>query len=396
MGEADGDELGWAIATADLDRNRGGDLILGAPYADPAVIPARDNAGEVYFLLAANDVVPPPNVAPTVTVNLPNGGENALGGGFFDITWQAADANGDATIERIEVRLSTDGGATFNTIINDALSGAARVTTWTVPRINTTMARVRVIAFDNGGLQGQDDSDDNFTITDPGVPVTVLTPNGGEAIKLGQTFQISWEVPVASEAQVLGFDIFLSTDSGATFNIAIQDDPINPKLPAGARTFDWVVPGSLCTQTARVLVRATSIIGSRSSDSSNANFSITGPGPTVNLNDMRSRDDRIELRTIVPAIGSEIRFASDVMLDVSSTEAATEFFQFKKLKKAKAGRKLLSKGAINGQQFGTFFPDGAVRTIRIVNPPCGVTILRVMRQGQTLVQVTSSELEAQP
>ena len=29
-GEATGDELGWAIATGDLDNNRGGDIILGA------------------------------------------------------------------------------------------------------------------------------------------------------------------------------------------------------------------------------------------------------------------------------------------------------------------------------------------------------------------------------
>jgi hypothetical protein len=386
-GQAANDELGWALATADLDQNRGGDLILGAPFADPVVLAApRAEAGKVYFILAENDVVPPPNLPPTVQVTSPNGAENLQGGASFDISWTAADPNGDDTIQRFEVRLSTDGGATFNTIIDDDVAGAARTLQWTVPRINSTTARIRVIVIDNGGLQGQDDSNANFTITDPGVPVHLVAPNGGQNLKFGQTFQIVWEVPVGSETQVLGFDIFLSTNSGVTFNIAIQDDPLMPKLPAGARTFDWLVPGTICSQTARVLVRATSVIGSRSTDSSDANFSITGPGPTLDLNDM-SISDQLKLITIQPAVGDQIRFSDDVVLELSNDSAGTQFFQFNKLKKKKNNRRLISKGSINGQDLEAFFPVGATRLMRITNPPCGVTFLRVMRQGDMLVVV---------
>jgi hypothetical protein len=386
-GQAVNDELGWALATADLDQNRGGDLILGAPFADPVVVAApRAEAGKVYFILAENDVVPPPNLPPTVQVTSPNGAEVLQGGAVFDITWTAADPNGDATIQRFEVRLSTDGGGTFNTIIDDDVAGTARTLPWTVPRINSTTARIRVIAVDNGGIQAQDDSDANFTINDPGVPVHLIAPNGGQNLKFGQTFQIAWEVPVGTETQVLGFDIFLSTNSGATFNIAIQDDPVMPKLPAGARTFDWLVPNTICTQTARVLVRATSVIGSRSLDSSDADFSITGPGPTLDLTDM-SIEDQLKLITIQPAVGDEIRFADNVVLELSNDAAGTQFFQFNKLKKKKNNRRLISKGSINGQSLEAFFPVGATRLMRITNPPCGVTFLRVMRVGDTLVVV---------
>ena len=241
LGQATGDELGWGLATADLDQNRGGDLILGAPYSDPVVPPdTRTDAGKVFIILAANDVVPPPNLPPVVQVIAPNGAENVQGGTSFDITWTATDPNGDGTIQRFEVRLSTDGGGTFNVIIADNVAGTARTLQWTVPRINSATARIRVIAFDNGGLQGQDDSNANFTITDPGVPVLLLAPNGGENLKFGQTFQIRWEIPVGTETQVLGFDIFLSTNSGGTFNISIESDAVTPKLPPGARTFDWL------------------------------------------------------------------------------------------------------------------------------------------------------------
>lgn len=390
-GEAVGDELGWGLATADLDKNRGGDLLLGAPFADVVTPDARTNAGKVYFILSANDVVPPPNLPPIVQVTAPNGAENALGGTFFSINWTASDPNGDGTLSRFEIRLSTDSGATFNTIVADSVAGTARTFSWTVPRINVTTARIRITAFDSGGLQAQDDSNADFIITDPGVPVHLLTPNGGDLLKFGQTFQITWEVPLASAAQAKGFDLFLSTNSGASFDIAIANDPVTPKLGPAIRTFAWTVPSNLCTQTARVLVKATALNLSTSLDSSDTNFSITAPGPTVDVNDMSIDDSHIVLRAIQPAVGDEVRFSDDVQVQVSDA-TGTAFFEFKKLKIKKSGRKLLSKGSINGTDLGTFFPDGATRNIRLTNPPCGITFLRVRRQGEVLVVVTAAEL----
>jgi hypothetical protein len=389
-GEATGDELGWGLATADLDKNRGGDLILGSPFAEVVTPDARMNAGKVYFVLAANDVVPPPNQPPIVQLTAPNGTENALGGSFFNITWTASDPNGDPTLARFEIRLSTDSGSSYNTIVADSVAGTARTFSWTVPRINVTTARIRVTAVDSGGLQTSDDSNADFTITDPGVPVTLLTPNGGESLRPGQQVQITWEVPLASAAQVKGFDLFLSTNAGATFDIAIANDPVTPKLGPAIRTFTWDVPSILCSQTARVLVKATALNLTTSLDASNSNFSVSSPGPTVDPNDM-STGSTLKLITIQPAVGDQIRFADNVKLEISNDAVGTQFFEFSKFKIKKNNRRFVSKGTINGQDLAVFFPDGAIRLMRITNPLCAVTFMRVRRQGEVLVVVAAAE-----
>jgi hypothetical protein len=389
LGQATDDELGWAIAAGDVDGNRGGDLILSAPFAAPST-PARLEAGEVYVVLAANDDVPPLSQPPVVQVTLPNGGETLVGGSIFNITWTASDPNGDDSIQAFEIRLSIDGGANFNTIIASNISGTARMFAWTVNGgINTASARIRVIATDNTGATGQDDSNANFSITDPGIAVHLLAPNGGESIIAGQTFRITWEVPVVSEAQVRGFDLFLSTDAGATFTRSIQSDPVNPKLGPTVRFFDWVVPADIgCTTTARVLVVATSITGARSTDTSDANFSTVGPGPSINTAEIALDEtlSRLVLRTIPPPIGTEILFSQNAVLEISTTEAGTTFVTFSKpFKFKKGGKVVITKGTINNQDLNLFFPDGATRILRVTNPPCGVTVLRIRRQGAVFV-----------
>jgi hypothetical protein len=398
LGQAAGDELGWAIAGADIDGNNGGDLIVGAPFNDVPVpqAAARTDAGRVYALLATPNDIPPVNAPPTVTVTAPNGAENVLGGSQFNITWTAADPNGDDTIQRFEIRLSTNAGGSFNNIIATNVPGASRSFLWTVPLgLNTSMARIRVIAFDNAAGQGQDDSNANFNISDVGVTVSLTTPNGGERILFGQVFTIQWTVPANLASQVMGFDLFLSTDGGTTFNTPIAfTGPLQPALAPGARDFAWTVP-AICTDTARVLVVARLVTGPTSIDTSNANFSISAPGPTIDtarleLNESRTR---LTLRTIQPATGPEVRFVSGVTVEISN-EAGTQFFQPNKIKFKSSGAKIQTKGNINGQPFSTFFPDQAVRTIRITNPPCGIVLLRVRREGGRLVVVTTAQSDS--
>jgi hypothetical protein len=398
VGQAAGDELGWAIAAADINNDRGGDLIAGAPFADVNVAPApvRTDAGKVYVVVAAASNIPPLNQNPTVTVTDPDGGETLASGSNFTITWTASDPNGNDTIQRFEIRLSTDAGATFNTIIASNVPGADRSFVWAVPPgINTVAARIRVIAFDNAGGQGQDDSNENFTITDN--TVTLLFPNGGENLRFGQAVEITWSVPTALTGQVAGFDLFLSTNGGVTFNIPIAfNGPNNPAILPGIRTFTWNITGAsaVCTSTARVQVAARLLNGTTSTDQSNANFSIGEPGPTIDTSaiNLTTGNTRLSLRTSQPATGSEVRFIQGVMVEISTTEAGTTFVMPNKIKFKAGGGKLTTKGSFGGQSLDALIPEGQIRILRVKNPTCGITLLRVRRVGSRLelAPVTSS------
>jgi hypothetical protein len=97
---------------------------------------------------------------------------------------------------------------------------------------------------------------------------------------------------------------------------------------------------------------------------------------------------RLVLRTIQPPIGSEIRFAETSVVELSTTEAGTQFFTFSKpFKFKKEGRVILTKGTINSQDLSAFFPDGVTRILRVTTPPCGITTLKIRRQGLTVVLV---------
>lgn len=397
IGDAAGDELGWGIATGDIDENTGGDLIIGAPFADVTVgMTTRTNAGEVYVFQSAAEDVPPINQNPTVTVTAPNGGETVNGGSIFNITWTATDPNGDDTIQRFEIRLSTDGGATFpdQGVIALTVPGNVRTFAWAVPiGVNTNQARIRITAFDNAGGTGQDDSNNNFTISDVGQTVLLNSPNGGENLIQGQVFNITWTVPEALAPQVRGFDLFLSTDGGATFNIPIAfTGPTTPALAANVRSFAWTVP-AICTTTARVQIAARLFSGLSAFDSSNNNFSISAPGPTLDLTDLKitTNNTRIALTTDPPATGPEVLFAPGATVQL--TDATGTFHTFGNVKIKKGGRKLITKGSINGMSLDAFFPNGATRTLRIVNPTCGITQVQVMRNGTTLTIVSAASVQ---
>lgn len=394
-GQAAGDELGWAVAAGDLDNNRGGDLVLGAPFAD---FTGRADAGKVYVLLAAPENVPPVNQNPTVTVTRPNGGESAFSGVAFSINWTASDPNGDETIDHFSILLSTDSGATFNTTIAGSVAGNLRTFAWAVPSgLTTTTARVRITAFDTAGGSAQDDSDNNFSITDAGVGVTLTAPNGGETIRPGTVFTITWTVPTAVAAQIKGFDLFLATD-GQNFNTPITVvNPTQPALAANLRMFDWNVPTTLCSQAARVLVRATSITDAFSTDASDSTFAIANPGPTVNLTDGTFFSASfVVILTTTTINGTEVVFQQGATIEISTDETGTTFFAPTKKNIKPSGRKVKIKGTINGMEIGTYWPDNAIRIIRITNPNCGLTILRAKRVGNNIVTAPAFDGLATP
>ena len=161
------------------------------------------------------------------------------------------------------------------------------------------------------------------------------------------------------------------------------------------REFIWNPDSTLCTTTARVAVITTSLSNQRTSDASAANFTIAEAGPTIDTTQMFIFGDfQLFLLTAAPTGGTEVVFTTGTLVQISSDAAGTTFFSFSKQngKIKKQGRKYLSKGTINGQDLGVFFPNGATRFIKITKPPCGITLLRVTRYGEVLSLAPLTEL----
>jgi YD repeat-containing protein len=102
------------------------------------------------------------NSCPEVTVLIPNGGENILARSIFTIRWSSTDIQG---ISSQEIRLSTDGGQTFSTVIASGLQGDVQTYNWDVPAdLVTNHGRIRVTVTDISGISSPDDSDTDFAV----------------------------------------------------------------------------------------------------------------------------------------------------------------------------------------------------------------------------------------
>ncbi len=112
-------------------------------------------------------------------VTAPNTAVAWTGGTAQTVTWNVAGTNNaPVSCSLVNLRLSTDGGLTYPTILatNEANDGSALIA---VPNVATTTARVMIEAADNYFF---DISNINFSIaTVPGPTISSFTPTGGLA-----------------------------------------------------------------------------------------------------------------------------------------------------------------------------------------------------------------------
>lgn len=195
---------------------------------------------------------------PTVAVTSPPTGAVYAVGQAVPIEWTATD---DGSVTSIDVHLSRDGGINYAPIaVGIANTGAFA---WTATSPGSNSCRVRVTAHDNAGVSGSALNPGNFRIETPVPEVTLLSPNGGEHLALGDTLRVRWNVvsaaPVAAQ-------IHLSRDNGASWSaLGFQT------TSTGA--LDWVVFG-LPSEDCLVRVRVTGSGGVQDEDISDGTFTI--------------------------------------------------------------------------------------------------------------------------
>jgi hypothetical protein len=176
--------------------------------------------------------------APTVTVTQPDGGEIWDIGLTYDITWTADDNIG---VTSISIVLSTDGGSTYDdTLATGEVDDGTY--SWLVDAGATLTARIKVIAYDGGGNDGEDVSDADFEIYDPvsgthqepDVP-SRLVITGNVPNPFNSRTTIVFGIPRDGRVEM---DIY---DVSGRLVTRLMDDT----CPAGYHTTDWLNDGSI-------------------------------------------------------------------------------------------------------------------------------------------------------
>jgi hypothetical protein len=208
-------------------------------------------------------------------------------------------------------------------------------------------------------------------VGDPPAPPTVriVTPVGGEKLSGGRLAVITWSATAIDK--VRSFDLLLSTDGGLSFPTAIASG-----LPASQTSFSWVVP-RICASSARIQVVATTSAGEKVMAVSDGSFAIAQAGTALDLTSSSIAEGRLVLK----AAAGEV-FSDGVVIEISADESVTTFQGFSRTPKLKSGgRKLRTRGTINGRSVTDFYVDGASRILRLAAAPCNTTRIKVKTRG---------------
>jgi hypothetical protein len=210
------------------------------------------------------------DVPPAVTVTSPNGGETWYIGDTEDITWTATDSHG---VDSVSIYYSTYGGSDWTRIASQEPNDG--IFAWTVPDTITSMALVKVVAYDPSLNAGEDQSDALFDITDGTPPVvTVTAPNGGEVWNIATPHNITWTA--TDERGIDHVSLYYSVNGGADFTLIDASEPDDGVYP-------WTVPNAPTT-TAMVRVVAFDPYSNSAADTSDAVFTIADATlPTVTV-----------------------------------------------------------------------------------------------------------------
>jgi photosystem II stability/assembly factor-like uncharacterized protein len=191
------------------------------------------------------------------TILSPNGGENLFSTIYYDITWSVTGTN------IIDLEYSTDNGNTWLTIDSNLASLPASYS-WLVPSINSSTVKVRIKNAINALVL--DESNNNFTITQPIPTLYLSSPFGYENWTVGSTQIIQWTYTFMTSIK-----IEYSTNGGSSFNL------ISPNTMAADLSYSWLIPAGL---SSNCIIRITDNNSATTSQNQNP-FNIVNPSITL-------------------------------------------------------------------------------------------------------------------
>ncbi len=156
------------------------------------------------------------SLSPSINLTAANGGETLNAGQLYSILWQSA-----GTFTGVKISLSTDGGATYPTIIAASTYNTGSYT-WLVPDLDTDTARIKVEGLGTGGVAlAMDTSNAVFAIKPAPLPpltVAMSEPATGDVIAGSVAL-----VALTSRA-VQAVDFILTSPAGTPITVAATAD----------------------------------------------------------------------------------------------------------------------------------------------------------------------------
>lgn len=129
-----------------------------------------------------------PDLVVSITLTSPNGGEVLSSGSIHAITW---DTSGTG-IHHVQLLYSIDSGSTYPNAIAASTENDG-IYEWTVPMLDSTTVRIKVVAEDNSNsMLAEDASDTDFTIQSLMPAISDLSASSGT---LGNTVALGWTAP---------------------------------------------------------------------------------------------------------------------------------------------------------------------------------------------------------
>ncbi len=189
---------------------------------------------------------------PSITVTVPNGGEQWQAGTQQSINWM------NNNVDSVKIEFTSDSGANWMEIIQSTETGTGGGgCSWLVPNTPSSNCKVRISDVDNALIN--DISDNDFTII-PQSTITVLSPNGGESRQAGTTENITWVCQGVANVK-----LEYTADNDTNWIT------INESVSANSGAYSWVVPN---TPSDNCRVRISNTDNSAINDVSNNVFTI--------------------------------------------------------------------------------------------------------------------------
>ncbi len=167
-------------------------------------------------------------IAPTITINTPNGGESWIVGEEYLIEWETEGTN-NSIRDSLVVEYSSDGGSSWNLIANE-LEQSVTSYNWTIPADISDDCLVQV--YDSTRTTTKDQSDEVFSIAPP--TIGIISPTPGDIFPYGSVQQVKWEAVGQVSDDV---SIWYSSQGGLpdTWSLIHNGATVD-------RTFEWTVP----------------------------------------------------------------------------------------------------------------------------------------------------------